>query len=174
MLRISSYWQTLFRHETGRSFPATLQPVEDMKIYNDDYFQVRQILRVFPPTKGIRAGDVVQENTGVWYLLGEYDHRWNYTSFRAYPCNQQLLWTRMETTVDPLTGLPRGTTAVTLGEPWVLSEVITREARGGDIKTKEEITRVLTGAPVELNDKLAGRTVMKVTPALGIRVLELQ
>lgn len=174
VIRISKRFEQPFLHEQGWTFNATMQPVEDAKIYNDDYFPIRQILRVFPSEPWVDTGCVIQDVVGQRYILGEYDFRPDYRAFRMYPVNDRMVWTRQSQTADPLTGMKKGSKVENLGVIWCLSEVIAREARGGDIKTREEIHRVVTGASVELDDSLNNQRVVKLNPSLGVRILEIQ
>lgn len=171
MRRVGQRFQEIFEHENGFRFHATLQPIRDMKIYSDDYFPIRQILRVYS-SSNVHAGDVIQNKLGERFLLGEYDKRDIYTGFRCYPVNMQVRWEREMSNLDPLTGLPKGTGRTLLGMIWVLSEIVSREERGSHIKTKEDVKRVLTGADVQLNDYLDGEKIVKLNPALGIKQLE--
>ena len=161
----------VFTNEAGFRFTGTLQPVEDMKIYADDYFPVRQILRVFTPVT-VRAGDVIRDTLGQRYLLGELDRRDVYEGFRLYPLNRQVEWLRPATGLHPLTGEPVSGTPTSRGQIWILSEVVSREARGAQIKVSEEVKRILTGADVQLNDLLGGERVVKMQKVLGIKILE--
>lgn len=173
-MRLSSRFQQYFTHEKGHTLRGSIQPVEDSKIYNDDYFAVRQIIRVFSPARP-KPGEVIRDTLGQHYLLGELDSRGIYHAYRTYPTNAQLEWTRQETEIDPLTQLEKNLGEPTfLGHLHVLSEVVVREDRGGDIKTREPVTRILTGAKVEMDDFLGGKRVTKINRALGIAVVEVQ
>lgn len=172
MLKISTRFKQVFTHEDGWQFHASLQPIRDMKIYNDDFFPIRQILRVDYPV-GVRSGQVVQESSGQRYLLADYDHREGvYTGFRAIPVNKQVTWTRVEPIIDQLTGEPKGSRKIEMGNIWAVSELLSRNARGSHILTREEVTRVLVGADVALSDLIDDRVVKEVNSTLGIRVLE--
>lgn len=173
VITLSTRFQQKFIHEAGWQFSGTLQPVEDMKIYSDDYFQVRQILRVFSKN-GVKAGDVVQDMLGQRYILGEYDLRQHYEGFRMYPVTQSAVWKRETSKVDQLTGLKKSIGLETKGTIWITGETVSREARGGDILVREEVFRVVTGSAVELGDTLNDHKVIKVHATLGVRVLELQ
>lgn len=171
MPSLTQRFQQVFTNDRGFRFNGTLQPIEDMKIYADDYFPVRQILRVPPPVQVV-PGDMVMDGMGDRYLLGEFDDRPAYQSFRCYPVNKLVDWTREVQKIDPLTEEPIGIGSQLLGRIWVLSEVVSREARGSQIKTSEEVKRVLAGADVQLMDYLDGERVVKLHDALGIKVIE--
>lgn len=161
----------VFTNEAGFRFTGTLQPVEDMKIYADDYFPVRQILRVFSPNTA-RPGEVITDSLNQRYLLGEFDKRDVYEGFRLYPTNRQVEWSRPATGRHPLTGEAVSGPLQAMGHIWVLSEIVSREARGAQVKVSEEVKRILTGADVQLNDLLGGERVVKLHEALGVKVLE--
>ena len=172
MRPVAQRFRETFTHQGGWQFNATLQPIRDMKLYADDYFPVRQILRIFYDP-GVKAGDIIIEKSGQRYLLGELDLRQGlYTSFRVYPLNQKVMWSREVEVIDSLTGEPRGNGKQNLGEIWIASEIISREARGSHVLVKEEVKRVLTGSAVKLNDFLGNERVVKANPALGIQMLE--
>lgn len=172
-IRISNVFKETFQHEEGWGFHGTLQPVVDMKIYNDDYFEIRQILRVNQPCL-VEPGAVITDRHNQTYILGHYDVRDAYVGFRVYPATHQLEWKRVVKVIDPLTGLERGEHEETLGSIWCLPETLSRETRGGSIKVREEVKRLLTGSPVQLGDTIGGERVAKVDPTLGVYVLELQ
>lgn len=172
MRRQAQNFSEIFNHQEGWRFTASLQPIKDMKIYNDDYFEVRQILRVPDPTR-VQPGDCIWQRPDIGYLLGHYEDRPGlYRAFRCYLLTGQAKWERQVTVIDPLTQLPKGAGKEDLGMLHIVSEVVAREERGGDIKVREEVKRVLTGSPVQLNDLINGEKVVKVNETLGIRVLE--
>lgn len=173
-----SRFETPFYTESGWEFPGVLQPIKDQKIYNDDFFHPRHIIR-FRPEYAPAAGSVIMNSIGERFLISELDRALDvggmiYEGFQAYPCNEQLLWQTEQTVLDTLTGLARGT-GLSAGIPiWVLSEVLMRDTPAiAGLATREELKRVVVGHAVELNDRLGGMRVTKVNKALGIRVLEL-
>lgn len=171
-------FQSPFRTETGTSFMGVVQPIEDGKIYPDDYFYHRQILRVHVGDN-VKAGDVVYTVDNRRYLLGDLDTGLRadellYHSFQMYQCTDQIIWTREVSVIDPLTNLARGTGSQNLGTLWALKEVLNREGTSREIKPKEELMRILVGAPVKLGDMLGEMRVRKVMSSHGISVVEVQ
>lgn len=170
---LHSRFSQTFKHEGGWTFEGTLQPVKDQKIYTDDYFYFRQILRV-RPSSTTKAGHVVYDQQGKPYLLGELEETVNYRSFRVYPLNTQTDWKRPETEIDTLTQLPKSRGSLRfMGRIWVLSEMLSRELWSSSITTREDIHRVITGEKVELGDEILGQRVTKVNQSLGVRILEI-
>lgn len=172
----SNRFESTLVTETGIPIKGVVQPVQDAKIYPDDYFYHRQILRV-RASMPIQAGTVVVDSIGRRYLLGSldaglYGDLHQYTSFQMYQCTNQSVWERESTEVDPLTNLEKSTGLAPMGTIWTLTETLTRDMSSTNIKTREETKRVLTGAAVELNDVLDTMTVTKINVTHGLRVLE--
>ncbi len=163
--------------ESGLPFKGVFQPLQDQKIYADDYYPPRQILRVHPTTP-VAAGEVVVGPNLQWFILGALDHALSgdhsiYMSFQLFPVTHTVVWKRDVVQVDPLTKLPRSTgKPATIGTLRVLMETVNREAAAGP-NGREEIKRVVTGAAVELNDMIDGMKVKKLNVSRGIRILEL-
>lgn len=172
---VGARFESTMTSELGLPFKARIQPIEDSKIYPDDFFQTRQIMRIRPHTP-IVPGDVVCIGAQR-FLLGALDNAVSgdipiYTSFQMYPCNKQVTWKRETTIPDPLTRVPRSTGLASLGNPWVLMETLVRDVRSSDIRTNEELKRVITGSLVELGDVIDGMVVKKLNITRGVRVLE--
>lgn len=171
-------FETTLTTEQNIPFKGTIQPIQDTKIYPDDFFYIRQILRVRPEMPA-KAGMIIKDPTGQHFILGEMDQALQrdthiYTSFVLFPATKLVLWKREETITDPLTGLEKTTGQVhDLDSLWVLIETVNRELSSQTFKTKEEAKRVITGAEVRLNDIVDNHTVRKVNATHGIRVLEI-
>lgn len=167
--------QSLFRAD-GLQIFGTIQPVEDGKIYPDDFFYVRQILRV-RHAMPITSGTVVMTAASEMFILGDLDVGMKndsimYRSFQMYPVNRTVNWQRSITTLDPLTQQKKGAGLEQMGLIPVLIETLPREASSGT-PIKEETKRVVTHREVELGDRVDKMTVRKVNISHGIRTLEI-
>lgn len=169
----SSRFETPFFNSLGIPYMGVIQPIEDQKLYNDDYFYHRQILRVEPNLPKL-AGQVILDHIGQHFLLGALDTTVHYVSYQMYLCTDIVTWRRETAVVDTLTGLQKsvGEAPVGPGQFWGLVELLNREVSSRNIKAAEETKRVLTGEPVQLNDVVNGMRVKKINMSHGIRVLE--
>jgi hypothetical protein len=167
-------FETQFRTPTGLPIKGVLQPLEDGKIYPDDYFYPRQILRVRPHMP-VQPGAVLFDPQQRPWLLGELDTQPHYRSFQMYRCTKLVSWQRERSETDTLTGLSKssGLAPVAPGSFWCLIETLPREAGSTNIKAKEETKRVVTGEAVQMGDIVDGMRVTKINVTHGIRVLEL-
>ena len=167
-------FETTLLTEQGYPIRGTVQPIEDMKIYPDDYNYVRTLFRTRPPFE-LQAGMVLKDLSGQRHILGTWDVGYGaagiiYRSFVMYPCNVQVAWDRPTTTKDSLTGVPRGKGITPLGPIWALKEVLVREAPVNTVQ--EELFRVVVGADVDIQDLIDGKRIRKINMAHGVRILE--
>lgn len=165
-------FETTFIREDGVPVRGVLQPVQDQKIYNDDFFENRQLFRVRPEMP-VSSGQVLTSSYGVHYILGSRDVTDFYINFQAYPCNKQVVWMREVPELDLLTGLPISTGApTTLGNIWVVDEQLIKETRSPQMMTKEDVSRIITASQVLVGDIIDDRKVRRVNSAQGIYILE--
>lgn len=170
--------ESTFRTEAGYPFPGILLPVPERSVPSYDFSENRQILRVRFDCP-VDTGAIVLDPAGRRFLLADNDtgaigDRVLYRSHRAFPLNHQAEWAREATILDPLTRLPKGTGKQALGPVWVLREVHGRERADNYFKVAEEMHRIITAAPVLLNDLLDGVKIKRVNRVLGVWLVETQ
>lgn len=163
----------------GFPFKGIVVPLEDSPPAPYDFTESRTIIRV-PNESVIKTGDIVVDPVGRKFLLADHDQNVvydtvSYRSHRAFPINKRVLWQREENGVlDPLTQLPKGTGKTNLGEIDVLIELFGREDFDFAIKVREQTRRLVTGAPIQLNDIVDDMVVKRVDLALGVWVAEIE
>jgi hypothetical protein len=163
----------------GLPFKGIVVPLEDSPPAPYDFTESRTIIRV-PHISVVKTGDVVIDPAERKFLLADHDQNIvydtiSYRSHRAFPINKRVMWQREEDTViDPLTGLSKGTGKVDLGEIDVLIELFGREDFDFAIKVREQTRRLVTGAPIQLNDIVNDMVVKRVDLALGVWVAEIE
>jgi hypothetical protein len=97
-----------------------------------------------------------------------------YRTFWLFTAHKQALWQQPVTVTNPLTGLSDDTSWSAGEQIWVGWEVITRELLDRQMNSREEMYRVITGKPIQLNDQIAGHRVKRINEALGIYFLTVQ
>ncbi len=171
----SGRFEQTFLTEQNLPFAGTIQPLEDVKVYPDDYSHTRTFLRVSPQYT-VNAGMVIRTLHNERFIMGDWDHGYEnetliYRSYVLYPVNKLVAWQRPNHQIDILTGEKKGTSAPTLlGNIHVLIETLVREQNVANVL--EETKRVVTGSPVELGDIIDGMKIRKLNSTHGIRVLE--
>lgn len=122
----------------------------------------------------ISTGQIVRLQGGSNYLVTNHSETADWVTHHLFRCDRQVTWTRLTTTVDPLTQLPKASSPTSLGEIWVLWEKMRREFTDLSMRIAQENHLMVTGADVQLDDLIDDMRVKRVNRALGVNVVELQ
>lgn len=163
----------------GFPFKGVVLPMEEGTTASYDFTEPRITIRLRSDSV-VGTGDIVIDPAGRRYLLADHDTNsvYNtilYKSHRGFLMNRQVLWQReAEGVIDPLTQLSKGEAKVSLGTIDVLIEIFGREDLDGTIKVREQTRRLVTGAPIQLNDIVDDMVVKRIDLALGVWVAEIE
>lgn len=163
----------------GFPFKATVIPQKDDPGVSYDFSEPRISIRVRHDSV-VNVGDIVLDPAGRRYLLATHDepsiqNQILYRTHLAYPINKTVAWERPSGGVkDPLTGLSKGGGRDKIADIEVLIEMFGREDMDFAIKVREQTRRLITAAPVQLNDIVDNMIVKRVDKQLGIWVAEIE
>lgn len=134
----------------------------------------RQVLRVRLPQL-LATGMVIRTPAGMNYIVAqngpsELPEGTVWQSYRLFAATGQYLWQTRKVKVDPITQMPRddGLTEGTL--IWAAVEPLDREPFDRKIRVSIEQSRVLAGKPIQSDDVLAGQTITRALPEIGVYV----
>lgn len=122
----------------------------------------------------LRTGQVVTLQGGSNYLVTNHSETADWVTHHLFRCDRQVSWSRVTTTIDPLTQLEKSSGSSPLGNVWVLWEKMRREFTDLSMRIAQENHLMVTGADVQLDDLIDGMRVKRVNYALGVNVVELQ
>lgn len=167
-------FQTVLRKANGKPFFGSIQPADEGEITGFDLSAPRLMLRTTAPSI-VTPRDVILDELDKRYIVAFNGHsgRGGYFTFRLFPVNADLAWTRQEKTKDPLTGLDRGTSKNDLGTIPCLVEV-SSDNRDSGLKVSEETRRIVTSAELELGDMVDDATVRRVETLMGVTYGEIR
>lgn len=139
-----------------------------------NFAKPRRVFRVQPDSI-VRPGMVLLSPAGERLLVGDNgpSESWRgvlFRSYRLFAVSKQVKWERRAFAVDPITQLERDLGLVLLGRPWVVTETTDRELSDPKLKRSFEQMRFVSGAAIQTDDILDGRTVSKSDTQLGITV----
>lgn len=170
---------TLFRKTDKFPFVAVVLPLAEGAISSYDFTEPRIIMRLRHDSL-VGTGDVVIDPAGRTYLLSEHDKAsiYNTVLYKTHRCfliNKTVAWEReVAGTTDTLTGLTKGSAKSPLGDIDVLIEQFGREDFDFAMKVREQTRRLVTSAPIELNDIVDGMIVKRLDLSLGVWLAELE
>lgn len=163
----------------GFPFKATVIPSDDTPGVSYDFSEPRITIRVRHDSV-INVGDVVVDPAGRRYLLATHDepsiqNKVLYRTLLAFGLNARPMWQRQSTgVIDPLTQLEKSGVKEDLGEIDALIEMYGREDMDFAIKVREQTRRLVTNAPIQLNDIVDNMVVKRVDRAVGVWVAEIE
>lgn len=170
---------TILTTEGGLPFAGKILPAGEGDIPNFLFSFPRLLLRVAPDCP-VSATDIVEDDFGRFHLVADYAAgalagEMIYRTHQLFQVDREVTWTRQVTTTDALTGLAKTSgTPTTLGPIRITTEIAGREYPDRQSNAKEESIRIITGAEIQLNDKVDGMVVKKVFTAFGVYVGEVQ
>ena len=162
-----------FVTEAGIPFLGTLFPADEGDVPSYDFSTPRLFLRVGPDCPA-RTRSILVDQHDRYFLLADHDLTNHYRTHRLFQLTHEVPWSRVTTVKDALTGLARRTGESNLGPLRCLIEMYGRETPDPGMKVKEEVRRVITGAEIQLGDKIDGMIVKRLDPVLGVFLAEIQ
>lgn len=148
----------------------TSQNTQTATVFTDP----RRLLRVRLPS-AIAAGMVVRSPIGEVFIIADNgaselpaEPLWQ--SYKLFKATGKLLWQRRGKRTDPVTNLEIEDDPEDLGEIWVAMEPLTREAIERRLHVNLEQAQFVAGAPIQRDDVLGGRPVVRSDEELGVRV----
>jgi hypothetical protein len=146
-----------------------LQPVEENSLPTYDFAEGRLALRT-APGEPVKIGDVMVDAYGRRFLLGHH----GVNVYRCFQMTDLVTWSRVMPTTDPVTGLKKESDRFDLPPIWCAIELYGRVPIDATLKVEADIRRVITGAPVQLGDKIDGALVKRKVKIFGVNLLEIQ
>jgi hypothetical protein len=170
--------QTWLTTLTGTRFRGSIMPASEGALPTDTFAEARLVLRV-RRDEPVKAADVIIDGWDRKYLVAEHDQHFVAGKradrvFKLFRMTDLLSWKRLETTKDPVTGQARGSSEKELGPIWCALETYGREQPDYGLRVSEDRQRIITGYPIQLNDKIHDATVRRLTSIFGIWVAEVQ
>lgn len=174
-LRPSDRFQEPVQVLGGPRTRASIRRVGEDKQPNFEFSYEKIIARVMPDSL-LATGQVIERiRTGDKYLVADHAKTPTYRVHRLLNVDRLVTWKRSTFTVDPLTNEQRSSPVpATLGQIWVLWDMIRREAPDFIMHTAEEKNLILTGEDIQLNDWLDDQQVKRVNRALGVNIVQVQ
>lgn len=172
-VRLDDRFMERLQVEGGPTSRAIVQRASDAETPALDFSPPRLTARVQLDSL-LKVGDVVLRQGGERFVLGEHSRTPWYRTFWLFTASRQVTWRRPATAVDTLTDVVKTTGWGTPTQIWVGWETMTREALDRDMRLREEMYRVVTGADVRENDQIDGQQVKRINRVLGISVLTVQ
>lgn len=170
--RTSSFFREWFTTEEGLRFRGTLAPLTDGNAQTSTYLEPRMVF-LTRPGEPVTAGTVISDEAGERFLLANHDKTPHRKTFRVFKVNDHLAWTRPSKTIEPVTGLERSDTENDMGLIWCSAELYGREEVDRGLKIGQDRQRLITGAALELNDKVKGLSVRRITLVYGVTIAEI-
>jgi hypothetical protein len=170
------FLQTLKRND-GLMFRGVVYAPDTNNTRATGVTNSRKMLRV-PFTSVIVAGDIIYSPTGVKFMCmnngdSSYRDQAVFKSFMLTEVTHSLSWERVEKVLDPVTQRPVRDSIINLGFVEGTLEPTTDMVDAVRVSAPEY--RLLTSAAVQLNDKLAGKWVVRrCETLLGIQVVDLR
>jgi hypothetical protein len=162
---------------TGVRFRGCVLPASDT-VAASSLLQNRLLLRT-RPLEPVAVGALITDSTGRVFLLGEDDTQLDdgtavAKTFRMFRMTVQASWKRLQTDTDPVTNLPQRNAFAEIGPLWCAIEILSSIDIDRGTHMAAEKRHVITGAAVQLQDKIDGNTVKRVTPTFGVYVAEIE
>ena len=160
---------------TGRRFRGIIYPASD-SVSTTQLVETRLLLRT-RPNEPVYPGDLINDPAGRPFLVGRDDTQILLggaisKTFRLYRCTGSYSWKRPSTFTDPVTNLQQRTGETELGPIWCAVEILSNLDIDRGTHQAAEKHHVITGSPIQLQDKIDTWIVRRVTQVFGIYVAE--
>jgi len=173
-------FDSTFQRLDGLAFSGSILPADEGAVSALLFSDERLLLRV-PVDCVVTTKDIMVDAFGRYFLLADhavgqiYDTKL-YRVHRLFLLNTQVPWTRVTSSTDTLTGLPKGTgtTSPGGGSIWVTLEMYGREPMDNTMRLKEQVRRIITGYDIQLGDLVDGMVVKRLDKVLGVWLAEIQ
>jgi hypothetical protein len=171
-------FRSLLVRSDGLEFEGTIFPAEEGSVPSYDFSSPRLLLRLdhdaIPQTR-----DTIFDAFGRAFLMADHGetiigNTKLYRVHRLFELTHTVPWERNVTVADPLTGLARSTSRQLLGNITCQIEMYGRERSDPQMRIKEEVRRLVTGANIQLNDFVDNMVVKRKDLVLGVWLAEIQ
>ncbi len=164
--------------ETGRRFRGVILPAPEGSISTDSFVEPRLLMRV-RSGEGVRNTDIITDPSRRPYLVAEHDRQAfageeSLRSHKLFAMTDKVSWTRTRLVKDPVTQQDRSDGEVELGPIWIALEMYGRLEMDRGVRVSQERRRVITGAPLKLNDRVDGAVVKRLNDVFGVFLAEIQ
>lgn len=133
------------------------------------------------PREPVRARDLFRDPAGRIMLVGNWELPLALDDvvsrcFVLFQMTDQVSWQRRDSAQnDPVTGLPVAKGALQeRGPVWVSIESYTHGNEDPGVRIPTDRLRCITAARLQLGDVVAGKTVKRLNPSLGVTIAEIE
>lgn len=121
------------------------------------------------PNRLVKTGDLMKGNNGdILLLMDSPQTHLAAKTFRAYPITTKYPWIRNVKTIDPVARVERDQGITNLGEVYAYFEKPQDSAVNQMLNTRYQF---YTGQEVKEGDVVGGKTVKRVMPLLGVKLV---
>lgn len=171
--RTSKRFSDWLKTQDGREFRGTIQPLKEGSVSASTFAEGRYMLHV-AVNEPVTAGTVIFDRWNRPFLVGSHDIRRDARSHKLFVMTDYVSWTRSVPQTDLVTGLKKSEQEVELGPIWCAIEIFGREEVDRAVHVGFDRSKVLTGSPIMLNDKIDGRMVRRLFNVFGVWSGEIQ
>lgn len=165
MREIHGQFSLVFRTRGGNKFNAELS-----NPYTSSSLDFRPWRLLTTTDKAlVETGDVVTMRD-VSLLVSLSTNLYQAKQFKCYDITHEFLWTRMSEKIDFVTGLPRDAQLVTLDA--ALPVVMGKGSITANMRVETDKYQILTGADVQVGDRIGSWIVQTRQETLGLKMLE--
>lgn len=157
----------------GLRFFGSIAPVPRDRVPGNALIEARLLLRVRSSTP-LNTRDTIRDSEGRVFLVADHDRRPGEHIFKLVQMTEQVAWKRTVTTTEAVTGLPKAASESNLGPVWAAVEVYGQERTDLGLRVMEDKRRIITGAALQLGDKVADSLVRRIWTVFGVTVGEIQ
>lgn len=175
---IGRRFESEFLVDGGAMFKGVIDQPNDREPPSLMFTRPRRLLQVRQEAL-VKIGDVIVSPSGQEFLVGSWSgadafDQILYRVHRLFEVTDHVVWSRVVTTTDALTGLAKTSgTFTSLGTIKVAIEPLDEDI-DRQVHVHQERWRVITSANVLLNDRLNERNVKRVTSQMGLHFAEIQ
>jgi hypothetical protein len=160
---------------TGLRFRGIIMPAPEV-VSAGEIVEHRLLLKT-RPNEPVAAGMLITDPTGRPFLLGRDDTQLSEDTaisktYRLFRMTGQYSWTRVVSTTDIVTNLPKRVNEQSLGPIYCAIEQYKRLDIDKGTYMAAETKTVITGSPVQFQDKIDTFIVRRITPVFGIYICE--
>jgi hypothetical protein len=171
-------WESLLQTVAGSEFLGTIFPADEGSVPSLDFTTPRHLMRVAIDSL-VQTKDIIVDAFGRRFLVADHDsfgwrNERNYRVHRLFTITDDVSWQRARMYQDTLTGLDRVDGMEELGPLACVLEQSGREQTELTLRVAEDKRRLITGAAVQLDDRVDGSVVKRIQPTLGIFLVEVQ
>lgn len=157
----------------GAKTRGVIQRASDMETPPLDFSAPRLICRVTHNSL-LQTGQVVRRRGGQHYIVADCSSTPDYRTHWLIVATRLAVLKKPVSTTDALTNKTKQS-GFDSGNPiWVAWEAVTREAFDRDMRVREELSRVITGAGVDFGDLIDDQMVKRIQPVLGVNLITVQ